>query len=92
MGPGDPAPCASAFQVPFRRRRRCRRIGTGLAVTTSIMENQHPFVRTASWLASLSAAGGDTRSAESYILGILAWYVTSGGTLLLNETRATAPS
>jgi hypothetical protein len=56
------------------------------------MENQHPFVRTASWLASLSAAGGDTRSAESYILGILAWYVTSGGTLLLNETRASAPS
>jgi hypothetical protein len=56
------------------------------------MENQHPFVRTASWLASLSAAGGDTRAAESYILGILAWYVTSGGTLLLNETRATAPS
>jgi hypothetical protein len=63
-----------------------------LAVLGLIMENQHPFVRTASWLASLSAASGDTRSAESYILGILAWYVTSGGTLLLNETRATAPS
>ena len=56
------------------------------------MENQHPFVRTASWLASLSAASGDIRSAESYILGILAWYVTSGGTLLLNEVQATAPS
>jgi hypothetical protein len=61
-------------------------------VLVLIMENQHPFVRTASWLASLAAASGDTRSAESYILGILAWYVTSGGTLLLNETRASAPS
>jgi hypothetical protein len=66
--------------------------GTGLAELGLIMENQHPFVRTASWLASLSAASGDTRSAESYILGILAWYVTSGGTLLLNEVRASAPS
>jgi hypothetical protein len=56
------------------------------------MENTHPFVRTASWLASLSAAAGDVRSAESYILGILAWYVTSGGTLLLQETHAQMPS
>lgn len=56
------------------------------------MENQHPFVRTASWLASLSAAAGDVRSAESYLLGILAWYVTSGGTLLLDEVQPTPPS
>lgn len=63
----------------------------GLALNAR-MENTHPFVRTASWLASLSAAAGDVRSAESYILGILAWYVTSGGTLLLQETHAQMPS
>ena len=65
--------------------------GTPLA-SMDPMENQHPFVRTASWLASLSAAAGDARAAESYILGILAWYVTTGGTLLLQDTSVSLPS
>ena len=54
----------------------------------SDMENQHLFVRTAAWLASLSTAAGDTRSAESYLLGILAWYVTYGGTLVMTREEA----
>jgi hypothetical protein len=66
-------------------------VGTPIAVMAR-MENQHPVVRTASWLASLSAATGDARSAESYILGILAWYVTTGGTLVLQDTSVSLPS
>jgi len=51
------------------------------------MENTNPYVRTAAWLASLAAAGGDGRTAEGYLLGILAWYVTFGGTLLADEAE-----
>ena len=56
------------------------------------MENTHAFVRAAAWLASLSAAAGDQRSAESYVLGILAWYVTCGGTLVVTDEPASLPS
>ena len=75
----------------FRADLARARGGTPLA-TILVMENTHPFVRTASWLASLAAAAGDVRAAESYLLGILAWYVTSGGTLLVQDEFADAPS
>jgi len=56
------------------------------------MENTDAFVRTAAWLASLSAAAGDIRAAEGYVLGILAWYVTFGGSLLSERQAEQLPS
>ena len=56
------------------------------------MENSDAFVRTAAWLASLSAAAGDIRAAEGYVLGILAWYVTFGGTVVVEPQVEQHPS
>lgn len=43
----------------------------------------HPFVARAGWMASMYAAIGNTSAADSYIMAMVAWYVSHGGTFIV---------
>lgn len=47
------------------------------------MINNHPFVRRSAWLASLLSVTGNAKQADSYVMGIVVWYTTSGGQLVV---------
>jgi hypothetical protein len=41
-------------------------------------QDLRPRARTLSWMASMSAAAGETQAAEGYLLELLAWCAFSG--------------